>query len=160
MALVSGEDDQTLAEIKERMKMREINTLNSATIPYESALKLKELGFDEPCFGKFYYNQLEIGGIWTNNDFKEEPDIFISAPLYQQAFRFFREKYNIQGYIYSSAVRGNAEKTKQFTGYIWNINGIDMPFLSTDARDELYDTYEEAELACLMKLIEIKTKSI
>ena len=159
MALVSGEDDQTLAEIKERMKMREINTLNSATIPYESALKLKELGFDEPCFGKFYYNQLEIGGIWTNNDFKEEPDIFISAPLYQQAFRFFREKYNIQGYIYSSAVRGNAEKTKQFTGYIWNINGIDMPFLSTDARDELHDTYEEAELACLLKLIEVvKTK--
>ena len=155
MALVSGEDDQTLAEIKERMKMREINTLNSATIPYESALKLKELGFDEPCFGKFYYNQLEIGGIWTNNDFKEEPDIFISAPLYQQAFRFFREKYNIQGYIYSSAVRGNAEKTKQFTGYIWNINGIDMPFLSTDARDELHDTYEEAELACLQKMIEI-----
>ena len=159
MALVSGEDDQTLAEIKERMKMREINTMNSATIPYESALKLKELGFDEPCFGKFYYNQLEIGGIWTNNDFKEEPDIFISAPLYQQAFRFFREKYNIQGYIYSSAVRGNAEKTKQFTGYIWNINGIDMPFLSTDARDELHDTYEEAELACLLKLIEVvKTK--
>ena len=159
MALVSGEDDQTLAEIKERMKMREINTLNSAIIPYESALKLKELGFDEPCFGKFYYNQLEIGGIWTNNDFKEEPDIFISAPLYQQAFRFFREKYNIQGYIYSSAVRGNAEKTKQFTGYIWNINGIDMPFLSTDARDELHDTYEEAELACLLKLIEVvKTK--
>ena len=159
MALVSGEDDQTLAEIKERVKMREINALNSATIPYESALKLKELGFDEPCFGKFYYNQLEIGGIWTNNDFKEEPDIFISAPLYQQAFRFFREKYNIQGYIYSSAVRGNAEKTKQFTGYIWNINGIDMPFLSTDARDELHDTYEEAELACLLKLIEVvKTK--
>jgi len=69
--------------------------------------------------------------------------------------RWFREKYNIQGYIYSSTVRGNSEKTKQFTGYIWNINGIDMPFISTDARDELHDTYEEAELACLDKLIEI-----
>lgn len=69
--------------------------------------------------------------------------------------RWFREKHNIQGYIYSSTVRGTTEKTKQFTGYIWNINGIDMPFLSTDARDELHDTYEEAELACLDKLIEI-----
>jgi len=34
-----------------------------------------------------------------------------------------------------------------------------MPFISTDARDELHDTYEEAELYCLRKLIEIvKTK--
>jgi hypothetical protein len=135
-------------------------------IPYQQALELKELGFDEPCFGYYYtlngkdwnfaekteYSRLDdemnIGGKFT-----------ISAPLYQQAFRWFREKHNIQGYIYSSTVRGNVEKTKQFTGYIWNINGIDIPFLSTDARDELHDTYEEAELACLIKLIEIvKTK--
>jgi len=38
-------------------------------VSYEIALALKQLGFDEPCLGKFYYNQLEIGGIWTNNDF-------------------------------------------------------------------------------------------
>ena len=121
-------------------------------LPYEQALALKELGFDEPCFGLYappsktvflhHYGLLSA---------KEQ----ISAPLYQQAFRWFRKKYNIQGYIYSSTVRGNSEKTKQFTGYIWNINGIDMPFISTDARDELHDTYEEAELECIKKLIEI-----
>ena len=125
-------------------------------LPYEQALALKELGFNEPCFGLYappsktvflhHYGLLRA---------KEQ----VLAPLYQQAFRWFREKYNIQGYIYSSTVRGNSEKTKQFTGYIWNINGIDMPFISTDARDELHDTYEEAELYCLRKLIEIvKTK--
>ena len=141
---------------------------------YEPALMLKELGFDEPCFGNYrkvqvtdyvtgdssestiYFDMMKFS--MNYNEHNSECDA--SAPTFSQAFRFFREKYNIQGYIYSSTVRGNAEKTKQFTGYIWNINGIDMPFLSTDARDELYDTYEEAELACLMKLIEIKTKSI
>ena len=121
-------------------------------IPHEEALALKELGFDEECFGyytdrKLFTFQDENGEAWLHSD--------IQAPLYQQAFRWFREKYNIQGYIHSSTVRGNAEKTKQFTGYIWNINGIDMPFLSTDARDELHDTYEEAELACLKQLIKI-----
>ena len=131
-------------------------------IPYEQALALKELGFDEPCFG-FYNHQ----GILILMNQEDELNIQVyknsyvklgkqySAPLYQQAFRWFREKHNIQGYIYSSTVRGNVEKTKQFTGYIWNINGIDIPFLSTDARDELHDTYEEAELECLKKLIEI-----
>ena len=153
MALVSGEDDQTLAEIKERVKMREINTLNSATIPYESALKLKELGFDEPCFGKFYYNKLEIGGIWTNNDFKEEPDIFISAPLYQQVFRWFREKYELDSYITPSQL----ETKKVYDFYIWFTNKEGERDLFIGMNNEY--TYEEAELACLLKLIEVvKTK--
>lgn len=123
-------------------------------ITYEQALALKELGFDEPCFG--YYNidpQLKNP---VFNMVKPFEHIWcLPAPLYQQAFRWFRENHDIQGYIYSSTVRGNVEKTKQFTGYIWNINGIDMPFLSTDARDELHDTYKGAEQACLDKLIEI-----
>ena len=146
-------------------------------IPYESAQALKELGFDEKCFATYrtnavgskkpfehdldYHTKVEMSSnvIPINSEYTEESK-WISAPLYQQAFRWFREKYNIQGYIYSSTVRGNAEKTKQFTGYIWNINGIDMPFLSTDARDELHDSYEEAELACLNRLIEIVKTNI
>ena len=132
-------------------------------IPYEQALALKELGFDEPCLafwdGKntdaFYFNNIrDASGDYTPFQ-KHDRLKWFGAPLFQQAFRWFREKHNIQGYIYSSTVRGNVEKTKQFTGYIWNINGIDIPFLSTDARDELHDTYEEAELACLIKLIEL-----
>jgi len=132
--------------------------MNKEFIPYEEALALKELGFDEPCLGcydekaVFGLTVMSIKQYYTNS---KEDTWNCSAPTYQQAFRWFREKYNIQGYIYSSTVRGNVEKTKQFTGYIWNINGIDMPFLSTDARDELHDTYEEAESACLDKLIEI-----
>ena len=129
-------------------------------VSYEIALALKELGFDEPCicgYNDYHLLRSKISSSFDGDFVKwdEKYDKDLKAPLYQQAFRFFREKYNIQGYIYSSAVRGNAEKTKQFTGYIWNINGIDMPFLSTDARDELHDTYEEAELACLQKMIEI-----
>ena len=139
--------------------------MNNEFVSYEIALQLKELGFDEPCicgYNDYHLLRSKISSSFDGDFVKwdEKYDKDLKAPLYRQAFRFFREKYNIQGYIYSSAVRGNAEKTKQFTGYIWNINGIDMPFLSTDARDELHDTYEEAELACLIKLIEIKTKSI
>ena len=128
--------------------------MNKEFISYEQALALKELGFDEPCFG--YYNidpQLKTPAFNMVKPFEHE--WCLPTPTYSQAFRWFRQKYNIQGYIYSSTVRGNSEKTKQFTGYIWNINGIDMPFISTDARDELHDTYEEAEVACLNKIIEI-----
>ena len=133
-------------------------------VKYEQALALKELGFDKPCLA-FYSPKEELypvfqepskGPYFNNGSFIET----LRAPLYQQTFKWFREKYNIQGYIYSSTVRSNAEKTKQFTGYIWKIKGIDTPFLSTDARDELHDTYEKAESACLSKLIEITNEKI
>jgi hypothetical protein len=104
-------------------------------IPYEQALELKELGFDEPCLGKFYYNHLEIGGNWRNDDFKEDPDIFISAPLYQQVFRWFRDKYGIVGYCY----------IPNETGY-WGHS------FENKAK---YDTYEEAEIECIKELISI-----
>ena len=139
--------------------------MNKEFATYKLALALKELGFDEPCLA-YWYNETPTNPegqclVYYKKPWDEQKIIngiirdYYVAPTFSQAFRWFREKYNIQGYIYSSTVRGNAEKTKQFTGYIWNINGIDMPFLSTDARDELHDTYEEAESACLDKLIEI-----
>ena len=122
-------------------------------IPYELAVKLKALGFDEPCFSFYMGGFKELGNISivlpTNI---HESNVL--APTFSQAFRWFREKYNIQGYIYSTTVRGS-KNGKHFSDYCWNINGIDMPFLSTDARDMENVTYEEAELACLEKLIEI-----
>jgi hypothetical protein len=116
-------------------------------IPYEQSLKLKELGFDEPCLGKFYYNHLEIGGNWRNDDFKEDPDIFISAPLYQQVFRWFRNKYGIDFSINTIYSRYNENTSKKYSGV------IDTKTMYTNVG--FYDTYEEAELECLNKLIEI-----
>ena len=110
--------------------------MNKEFIPYQQALELKELGFNEPCFGKFYFNHLEIGGNWSNDDFKEDPDVFISAPLYQQAFRWFREKYGIH-------ITPNKFDT---TTWIAEWGYWESP---------VYYSYEEAELACLNKLIEI-----
>jgi hypothetical protein len=79
--------------------------MNKDFVPYEQALELKELGFDEECF-KFFdlNNELEI--FETNmfdedkinsklpniNDFlyhDELPEFyFCTAPLYQQAINF------------------------------------------------------------------------
>lgn len=63
-------------------------------VPYEQALELKELGFDEPCFG--FYNDMEnnkpMGGNFPCDGRN-------SAPLYQQCFRWFREKYKMQAEI-------------------------------------------------------------
>ena len=132
--------------------------------PYELAVRLEVLGFDKPCFGQWLEkDEREGGGIvlemWNDEDTYFEVKSSTKAPTFSQAFRWFREKYGLQGYVYSTTVRGGKEG-KHFSDYCWHINGIDMPFLSTDSRDMENVSYEEAELACLTKLIEIvETKS-
>ena len=126
-------------------------------IPYEQASELKELGFDEPCFGWFrstlipsnfteFFLETEFGmnespSDWVNSNFLDKA---CSAPLYQQAFRWFREKYNLKSWI--------QEHTTDT--FIYEIR----PHKLTDYKEGevyVYKIHEEAELACLQKLIEI-----
>ena len=120
--------------------------MNEEFIPYEQARELKQLGFDEPCFG-FYDESL----YFPNNEnqygtFCNQPlDVpSCSAPLYQQAFRWFREKHNLKSWV--------EQHTKDT--FIYEIR----PHKSSDYEVSdiyVYKTYQETELACLKKLIEI-----
>lgn len=111
-------------------------------IPYEIALALKELGFNENCIATFDEDKnFEL------QDFEQNYDTFpkhiIARPLYQQAFRWFREKYNLSYCIES-------HYTDEWF-FFYKIEGIDKRY----GENKDFDTYEEAELACLKKLIEI-----
>jgi hypothetical protein len=77
-------------------------------------------------------------------------DLDCSAPLHQQAFRWFREKYNRLHTV--NIDLSNNLKDKVFVYTIENHLG------SIVDRSEEFNTYEEAELACLIKLIEIVKK--
>ncbi len=115
-------------------------------IPYEQALALKELGFDEPCIATHGYLELYI-----NTD-----DGHLKAPLYQQAFRWFREKYSIQSTIEPTKDQHRFELG--FNYWIWNTKTAEEWFTEPKDRpagDYVFDSYEEAELECLKKLIEI-----
>ena len=124
-------------------------------IPYELALELKQLRFDEPCFGS-YVKLTETQITFFMNDVVSEIDretplhksLITKAPLYQQAFRWFREKYNIDSFV-----KREYENAK-VVGYYFGIDTLNH-FDFIDFRSKLYKTYEEAELACLKKLIEL-----
>jgi len=113
-------------------------------VPYEQSLSLKGLGFDEPCFGYYEDNNLTItfpstsenGWKWVGNSII--PAKNTKAPLYQQAFRWFREKYK-----FDSTIQHN----KKYVAIVYSS-------VENFSIDE-YETYEQAELACLKKLIEI-----
>ena len=114
--------------------------------PYELALELKELGFDEPCFGYWSNWAVQERFLLTCELGKEiesasinRKNILFKAPTFSQAFRWFREKYGLHSYIDGA-----------YPWFRFYIN-------SNDNRWEGFKhlTYEEAELECLKKLIEI-----
>jgi hypothetical protein len=119
--------------------------MNKEFIPYQEALELKQLGFDEPCLA--YYL---AGGI----RFKEYKDsqnknsafynnTVCSIPLYQQAFRWFREKHN-----YHVIIDFNQSKNNK-----WYYGIIQIDHNISVSPDVEFETYEEAELAALKELI-------
>jgi len=124
-------------------------------ITYNQALALKELGFDEPCFAfytsKKFSNDMCLEPVTQkyNTEFNSHVNSsgsLVSAPLYQQAFRWFREKYGLFGYSYPN----------DYQKYGYRIVLVKNP----ENQELVYDwgtkdAPEEAELACLNKLIEI-----
>lgn len=131
-------------------------------VSYEQALALKELGFDEECLGYYYtlngkdwkfaekseYNRLDdeinIGGKFS-----------LLAPLYQQAFKWFREKHNLYGDVYP--IQSWEDKFCYNITYlnkksrIRSFYGEQPPGFAMGVKD----TWEEAEAECIKDLIKI-----
>lgn len=114
-----------------------MNSLEKEFIPYELALEMKQLGFDEPCFG-FYriYTSEEIKLIISYEKLRH-----VEAPTFSQCFRWFRENCMLN----SDVVIGK-------TNF-----GFKIQYLSTYVNNWYagYKTYEEAEIECLKQLIKI-----
>ena len=143
--------------------------MNKEYLPYNLAIELKELGFNEMC----HYAWCNLGG-WNKYKGIEEPitqvlktdgnpfgtffngknwnevmiintksNIQCSAPTFSQAFRWFRKNHKFDLTI---------QRNKKYVAIVYSS-------VKNFSIDE-YETCEEAELACLKKLIElVKNKS-
>ena len=139
--------------------------MNKEFIPYKQALELKKLGFDEKCLTS-YANDGDLMSVWNvDSSFEhattmnDEPDSayvrnsvdfkesnWCSAPLYQQAFSWLKEKYNI---YCSIGIHNHSVITMD----------VGQPTQSTLVLDS--PTYEQAQIDSLNKIIDIaKQKKI
>ena len=159
---MKGEAEQLTIKIK---------IMKEQFIPYEQALELKELGFDKRCFTT--YTPKHLGNELSNpfnidlDEFNELKSSFtliklpnkafvknsecvncVSAPLWQQAFDWFRDKYNLVSEIFHNP---EYEWKNWKYRFYWTTERLRLSNIS----DGHYETYEEARLECLKKLIEI-----
>ena len=121
-------------------------------VHYELALRMKQLGYkkegvDEDCFA-FYDEEEYLFTVREQDDIDEE---WLIAPTFSQAFRWFREKYGLfSSEVYDRGLdNGKLPIIHSYSFRILNLNNFE------DFYGDTFDIYEEAELACLEKLIEI-----
>jgi len=123
--------------------------MNKEFIPYEQALALKELGFDDEKLKSYDTSVVVLDGKYLLDDWYDVNRVnTVKAPLYQQAFRWFREKY---GY-FTSPTESDDDTSKKYDWLITKNLGDGKMFIKLIGYK---NSYEEAELECLKKLIEI-----
>ena len=119
--------------------------MDNEFIPYDQALALRVQGFDEPCLAWYEIGgsvlrpnatKVTLGTTQTNSNSE-----MVAAPLYQQAFRWFR-KHDMYHEIQVDT-----------TTYIKFSYRIVNSFGAMIISEYLYKSYEEAELECLKYLI-------
>jgi hypothetical protein len=114
-------------------------------VPSTQSLEHKELGFNEPCTA--YYQptngypgwDLIIDGVHTNSIL----EVGFTAPLFKESFAWFRLTYGWNIHIFTLPETG-------WDYYIWQ--SIDEQITDDGVT---YFTFEEAELACLNKLLQM-----
>ena len=139
-------------------------------LPYEQSLALKELGFDEPCFAiynlglsefetanvgqiRLFSSLFKIDDKQSNISYVNDKNSSkVTAPLWQQTFDWFRKKHNLFHEItldsYKEPYRLYARILKLENHRNFVINRFEINHFDNNK-------YEEAELECLKKLIEI-----
>jgi len=137
--------------------------MKNEIVPYEESLALAQIGFVQSCWHAYHdltfpskedKHKLETVHNLTSYT---ESCIYqyvnpVLAPTFSQAFRWFRENHNLRCQI--NYIGGLINKTTW-----WDISVIGHYNTDPKEWEMKYQPYEEAELACLRKLIEIvKTK--
>ena len=125
-------------------------------VPYDIALAMKELGFDDKSLAMYTDDSGSIrllfdGSISGSNINVWKSKKMTSAPLYQQAFRWFREEYNLW-----------VEISKPFTWLLTISDKKQNKRISLEDYNNYVEpkTYEEAQEDCLRKLIEIVKENL
>lgn len=131
--------------------------LRKLFVLYEEAVALKELGFDENCFGFFReYCDKQLLMMPSQLPKYEEKHLvkyiengtLLPAPTYQQAFTFFEEKFSLHFEILLDRTT-----TPKYCFEIYKYEHFGNYTKIPNPDFSLYGTKQQAELECLKQLI-------
>lgn len=132
-----------------------MRTIEGNFIPYQEALGLQRLGVNKEqvtCFASYQEGKLHMGTFHSTHCRPDE----VLAPLYQQAFDFFRSKYQLYSEILVDRTSSPkfSYRVTEFIGNPKDLAEREWDWL-TSINDGLYREQSEAELECIRELIEL-----
>ena len=121
-------------------------------VTYEIALKLKELGFDEPCFSRWTHGDSQtFPNIHFRQDYKNrvisdnhQSDYWILAPLWQQAIDWLRKVHEIHINVDCFSEKGGTKWDYQIVKCDYDSVGLPGYILTEFADGRNYLAYENA----------------
>jgi hypothetical protein len=126
--------------------------LKEQFVPFNEAQQLFELGFNEECMGAFFDNkEIPSMGYYREQDYVIYMDGRCLAPVWQQAFDFFRTKFGINAVIKPSFNCFNITDIMKYDEY--EDENYDYDLKGFQHKD--FTSYQEARLECLKKIIEL-----
>lgn len=133
---------------------------------YEIALRLKELNFNEDCFGNYVSHlnsdNIDLNIIKSNHNSGKyvtiPEDFYTDAPLWQQVIDWFRDKYDIHINItsWSDAAVDNFEGLilgRYEISVFKNSNKNPIKYI-----EHYYDDYKQAREQAVLRAIEMVEK--
>lgn len=129
-------------------------------VTYDIALIVRELGFDEPCFGYFDISTKVLYFADKSEYYlsKQLPSIIIAAPLWQQVIDWFREEHHIIIKIEFDVLL-NVNRTLKSYFIIRDLDSIDSPFDSRGKfRNQFYVDLSYTRKQAILKAIELCKK--
>ena len=126
-------------------------------VTYEIALKLKELGFEEKCFGLYCGNILLVAcQANKHNQFYEQ---ICLAPIWQQVIDWFREKhkYNISIHVDEDNSTPSNIKYWYCIDSFFEVPNNKIVREGIEEKDN-FNSYEEAREQAVLKTIELIKK--
>lgn len=116
--------------------------MDNQFLSQELSLELKNLGFADPCMAYYITKKLKYD-IYPFG-YNQKNNSVIHAPNYYQAFEWFRLSHNLCSWIYTS------DNIKFWYTILYNGRIIKA--------NEKHNSYPEAQLACINKLIDLVKK--
>ena len=135
--------------------------IESEFVSYQIALRMKQLGFNENCYrvgnpnGAICWRFMDVAGVEGVgiDDILQVyfDERWVEIPTFSQAFRWFRENFGLfSSEVYDRGLdNGKLPIIHSYSFRILNLNNF------KDFYGDTFKTYEEAEIGCLEKLIEI-----
>jgi hypothetical protein len=122
--------------------------MNEDFIPFELAVKLKEKGFDGPCYGYYHCNggndSFELCGN-GDRDFQNSKNQYrVAAPTIPQVLKWLRKKK-----IVVSILPAGYNKETGLSNYYYVIYDVAEYFWKKYEYPQSFETYEECELSSI-----------